>query len=191
MYDNQHFITMHNLSSHTARKLRMHHVSLPTISFYTHDFNILSSCAYYLWAKYFFYLLFKFLILNSSAYYSTYYSNSIIIYWQRKWQTLHHLKFIVNPRHACAARVTVLGRVCVCVCVSVYLLSHISPLERPFVLKILSCTKQAMEVKKFVGFSLKPLHSEVMTLFAYLQHPTAILQRYSTQLFDGRAFLSS
>ena len=29
---------------------------------------------------------------------------------------------------------------------------------------------------------------KVMVLFAYLRHPTAILQRYSVQLFDGRAF---
>ena len=42
--------------------------------------------------------------------------------------------------------------------------------------------------QKYVGFSLKPLHSKVIVLFAYLRHPTAILQRYSTQLFDGRAF---
>ena len=34
----------------------------------------------------------------------------------------------------------------------------------------------------------KALHSKVMALFAYLWHPTAILQRYSAQLFDGRAF---
>ena len=37
-------------------------------------------------------------------------------------------------------------------------------------------------------FSLKPLLSKVMALFVYLWHPTAILQRYSAQLFDGRAF---
>ena len=59
-------------------------------------------------------------------------------------------------------RVTVVGSVCVCVCVcvcvSVCLLSHISPLERLFVLKILSRTLWPMEVKQFVGFSLKPLH---------------------------------
>ena len=65
---------------------------------------------------------------------------------------------------------------------------NISPLERPFVLKILSRTQRATDVKKVVEFSLKPLHSKVMALFAYLQHPTAILQRYSAQLFDGRAF---
>ena len=66
-----------------------------------------------------------------------------------------------------------------CLCVH-----HISPLERLFVLKILSRTQQATEVQKFVGFSLKPLHSKVMALFAYLWHPTAILQQYSVQLFD-------
>ena len=37
------------------------------------------------------------------------------------------------------------------------MLSHISPLERLFVLKILSRTEQVTEVQKFVGFSLKPL----------------------------------
>ena len=40
-----------------------------------------------------------------------------------------------------------------CVC----LLSHISLLEHLFVLKILSHTQWATEVKEFVGFSLKPL----------------------------------
>ena len=60
---------------------------------------------------------------------------------------------IINPRRACAARVTVVGSVCVCVC----LLSHISPMERLFVLKTLSRTQRATKVKKFVGFSLKPL----------------------------------
>ena len=60
---------------------------------------------------------------------------------------------MINPRRACAARVTVVGSVCVCVC----LLSHISPMERLFVLKTLSRTQRATKVKKFVGFSLKPL----------------------------------
>ena len=40
----------------------------------------------------------------------------------------------------------------------------------------------------YVGFSLKPLPSKVMALFAYLRHPTEILQWYSAQLFEGRAF---
>ena len=44
-------------------------------------------------------------------------------------------------------------------CQSVCLLSHISPLEHLFVLKILSRTQRATEVKKFVCFSLKPLRS--------------------------------
>ena len=37
------------------------------------------------------------------------------------------------------------------------LLSHISPMERLFVLKTLSRTQRATKVKTFVGFSLKPL----------------------------------
>ena len=44
--------------------------------------------------------------------------------------------------------------VCLCVC----LLSQISLLERLFVLKTLLRTQWATKVKKFVGFSLKPLH---------------------------------
>ena len=52
--------------------------------------------------------------------------------------------------------------VCLCVCVSVCLLSHISPTERLFVLKTLSRTQQVTKVKKFVGICLKPLRSRVM-----------------------------
>ena len=55
---------------------------------------------------------------------------------------------IINPQRACAARVTV---VVMSVCLSV------TPLERLFVLKTLSHTQRAAKVKKFVGFSLKPL----------------------------------
>ena len=72
---------------------------------------------------------------------------------------LHWL--LINPRCACAERVMVVGSVCVC------LLSQNSPLEHLFVLKILSRTQQATEVKKYVGFSLKPLRSKVMASFAY------------------------
>ena len=72
-----------------------------------------------------------------------------------------HVPVLVNPRRACAARVTVVGSVCVC------LLSQISLLEHLFVLKILSPTQQATEARKFVGFSLKPLRSKVMASFAY------------------------
>ena len=58
---------------------------------------------------------------------------------------------IINPRRACTARVTVLGSVCVSVC----LLSHISPMERLFVPKTLSRTQRATKVKIFVGICLK------------------------------------
>ena len=69
------------------------------------------------------------------------------------------LVWFINPRRACAARVTVVG---FSVCLSVCLLSHISPMERLFVLKTLSRTQRATKVKKFVGFSLKPLHCTAM-----------------------------
>ena len=51
--------------------------------------------------------------------------------------------------------------VCLCVCLSVCLLSHISPTERLFVLKTLSRTQRATKVKKFVGIFLKRLCSRV------------------------------
>ena len=57
---------------------------------------------------------------------------------------------VINPRRACAARVTV---VVVCVC---RLVTN-SLLKGQFVLKTLSHTQRATKVKKFVGFSLKPL----------------------------------
>ena len=60
------------------------------------------------------------------------------------------LNVVVNPRRACAARVTV---VVVCVC---RLVAN-SLLKGQFVLKTLSHTQRATKVKKFVGFSLKPL----------------------------------
>ena len=58
---------------------------------------------------------------------------------------------VFNPRRACAARVTVVGSVCLCVC----LLSHIPPTEHLFVLKTLSRTQRAKKVKRFVGICLK------------------------------------
>ena len=58
--------------------------------------------------------------------------------------------------------------VCVCVCVCVCLLSHISPLERLFVLKILSRTQQVTEVEKCGDFS-----------------ETAPLQRYTASCVVG------
>ena len=69
---------------------------------------------------------------------------------------MHNISAIINPRRACAARVTVVNpwRACAarvtvvgCVC----LLSHISPMERLFVLKTLSRTQRATKVKKICG----------------------------------------
>ena len=66
------------------------------------------------------------------------------------------LVLFINPRRACAARVTVVVMsVCQSVCLSVCL--SVTPLERLFVLKTLSHTQRATKVKKFVGFSLKML----------------------------------
>ena len=56
---------------------------------------------------------------------------------------------LINPRRACAARVTVVVRVCPA--------SEISPLERLLVLIILSRTQRTTKVKKYVGFSMKRL----------------------------------
>ena len=70
---------------------------------------------------------------------------------------------VVNPRRACAARVTVVG-LCVRPSVrpSVRPLIGNSLLERLLVLKTLSRTQWATKVKKFVGICLKPLRSRVM-----------------------------
>ena len=59
----------------------------------------------------------------------------------------------VNPRRACAARVTVVVRVRLSVCPLV----GNSLIKRLFVLKTLSHTQRATKVKKFVGFSMKPI----------------------------------
>ena len=64
---------------------------------------------------------------------------------------------VVNPRRACAARVTVVACVCVCVCVCVCQLINISPLERLFVLKAIPRTQRTTKVKKIVAFCLKLL----------------------------------
>ena len=64
----------------------------------------------------------------------------------------------------------------VCVCVSVCLLSHISPTERLFVLKTLSRTHWATKVKKFVGFSLKIplLRSSGVTIVVAIFNPRRV-----------------
>ena len=58
---------------------------------------------------------------------------------------------VINPRRACAARVSCPVDLSVCP------LSDISPLELLFFLKTLSRTQPAMKVKIFVAFSLKPM----------------------------------
>ena len=87
---------------------------------------------------------------------------------------------IINPRRACAARV----RVCLCVgvCVSVCLLSHISPTERLFVLKTLSRTQRATKVKIFVGICLKRLRSRVMPRNMSEKANMLIIPTYRCQL---------
>ena len=51
---------------------------------------------------------------------------------------------IINPRRACAARVTVVGSVCLFVC----LLLYISLLERLFVPETIPSTQRATKVRK-------------------------------------------
>ena len=67
---------------------------------------------------------------------------------------------------ACAARVTV---VVVCVCLSVCLLFDNSLHEWLFASKTNTHIQRRMEVKKYVGFSLKLLRSRVMASFTHLE----------------------
>ena len=89
---------------------------------------------------------------------------------------------LVNPWRACAVRVTVVSWVCLCVCVCVCLLSHISPMERLFVLKTLSCTQRATKVKIFVGICLKRLRSRVMPRNRSEKANMVIIPTYRRQL---------
>ena len=67
---------------------------------------------------------------------------------------------LINARRACAARVTVVGSVCLCVCP----LRNISPLERLFVSQSVPHTQRAAKVKNFVWFSLKMLRCRARVL---------------------------
>ena len=103
--------------------------------------------------------------------------------------TKHSGGYIINPRRACAARVTVVG-------LSVCPLVNISLLERLFVLKTLSHTQRATKVKKYVGFSLKPLRCRDTALAAVpLPMQSAIFTPRKTRMriFDhatcARAFV--
>ena len=82
---------------------------------------------------------------------------------------------------------------CSWVCLSVCLLSHISPMERLFVLKTLSRTQQATKVKKFVGFSLKPLRCRDPALpplygHAYSRPFSMRISRVYTRMIHRRGF---
>ena len=59
---------------------------------------------------------------------------------------------IINPRRACAARVTVVRSVCVCVCLSVCLLLVISFLKCSFVSQRTPPTERAVKVRNFERF---------------------------------------
>ena len=90
---------------------------------------------------------------------------------------------------------------CSWVGLSVCLLSHISPMERLFVLKTLSRTQRATKVKIFVGFSLKPLrcrdpalpplygHAYSRPLFhAYFSCTRMRISRVYTRMIHRRGF---
>ena len=68
------------------------------------------------------------------------------------------------------------------VCVSVCLLSHISPTEHLFVLKSLSRTQRATKVKKFVGICLKRLCSRIMPRNMSEKANMLIIPTYRCQL---------
>ena len=84
---------------------------------------------------------------------------------------------LVNPRRACAARVTVVGFVCLCVC----LLSHISPMERLFLMKT-----RATKVKKIVGICVKRLRSRVMPRNMSEKANMLIIPTYPLSVFSAR-----
>ena len=60
-----------------------------------------------------------------------------------------------------------------------YIVSCISPLEHPFVLKMLSHTQRATKVKIFVGFSLKPLCCGDPALPALYGYPSSAIFCYA------------
>ena len=82
---------------------------------------------------------------------------------------------VINPRLAYAARVTVLGSVCLCVSVCVF--CHISPMEGLFVLKTLLPTQWEMKVKIFVGICLKRLAVEHQYSFGLCKNEKTVFKR--------------
>ena len=86
---------------------------------------------------------------------------------------------VVNPRRACAARVTVVGSVCLCVCVSVK--SHLTygASVRPENAVTYSA---GSEGQKFVGICLKRLRSRVMPRNMSEKANMLIIPTYRCQL---------
>ena len=68
---------------------------------------------------------------------------------------------IINPRRACAARVTVVG-LCVRVSPSVCLFGDISLLEPSIAPQTILRIQHSIKVGKYVGFFLKLLRSRIM-----------------------------
>ena len=78
----------------------------------------------------------------------------------------YNLHVLINPRRACAARVTaylVCVSVCVCVCLSVLHLTSPTFIRPKTILR----TSRWMKIRKFVRFSLKILRYKDRALFAY------------------------
>ena len=78
-----------------------------------------------------------------------------------------HTPFVINPRRACAARVTVVGlcvspSVCQSVRPSVCLFGDISLLEPSIAPQTILRIQRSIKVGKYVGFFLKLLRSRVM-----------------------------
>ena len=76
------------------------------------------------------------------------------------------LHILINPRRACAARVTVVGlsvrAVCPSVRLSVCLFGDISLLEPSIAPQTILRIQRSIKVGKYVGFFLKLLRSRVM-----------------------------
>ena len=92
---------------------------------------------------------------------------------------------IVNPRRACAARVTVVGSVCVCVCVSVK--SHLTPgaSVHPENTVTYSAGKEGQKICG-VFSETAPFKSYGVICLPVTSYE--VLQRHSAHFFDGRAF---
>ena len=89
---------------------------------------------------------------------------------------------IINPRRACAVRVTVVVvSVCLCVCVCLSVKSHLTS-GASVVVKTLPRTPNATKVKRFVAFFLKLCHFRATALPAlYGYHAVGDFSRRNTR----------